>query len=90
MAPLLIEIGVLSVPVVAITGGFIGIILALESFAQFQAYGLENKIGMIINVSVVKQIGPVLAAVMVAGRVGGALPAELGSMRVTEQLDAVR
>ncbi len=90
MAPLLIEIGVLSVPVVAITGGFIGMILALESFAQFQAYGLENKIGMIINVSVVKQIGPVLAAVMVAGRVGGALTAELGSMRVTEQLDAVR
>ena len=84
------QVGVLSIPVVAITGGFIGMLLALESFEQFAAYGLENKLGMIINVSVVKQIGPVLAAVMVAGRVGGALTAELGTMRVTEQLDAVR
>jgi len=90
LSPLLYEIGVLSIPVVAITGGFIGMILALESFQQFAVYGIEDKIGMIINVSVVKQIGPVLAAVMVAGRVGGALTAELGTMRVTEQLDAVR
>ncbi len=90
LAPLIVEIGVMSIPVVAITGGFIGMILALESFVQFQAYGLENRLGMIINVSVVKQIGPVLAAVMVAGRVGGAMTAELGTMRVTEQLDAVR
>ncbi|MDP7069860.1 MAG: ABC transporter permease [Phycisphaerales bacterium] len=90
LAPLILDIGVLSIPVVAITGAFIGMILALESFVQFQAYGLENRLGMIINVSVVKQIGPVLAAVMVAGRVGGAMTAELGTMRVTEQLDAVR
>ncbi|MCH2141775.1 MAG: ABC transporter permease [Phycisphaerales bacterium] len=90
MAPLLMQIGVLSVPVVGITGVFIGMILAVESFAQFAAIGLEDRLGMIINVSVVKQIGPVLAAVMVAGRVGGALTAELGTMRVTEQLDAVR
>jgi phospholipid/cholesterol/gamma-HCH transport system permease protein len=90
LAPLLLDVGVMSVPVVAITGAFIGMILAIESFAQFQVYGLESKLGMIINVSVVKQIGPVLAAVMVAGRVGGALTAELGTMRVTEQLDAVR
>lgn len=90
LAPLIMQVGVLSIPVVAITGGFIGMLLALESFEQFAAYGLENKLGMIINVSVVKQIGPVLAAVMVAGRVGGALTAELGTMRVTEQLDADR
>ena len=90
LRPLIMQVGVLSIPVVGITGGFIGVLLALESFEQFAAYGLENKLGMIINVSVVKQIGPVLAAVMVAGRVGGALTAELGTMRVTEQLDAVR
>ncbi len=90
MAPLLMEVGVMSVPVVAITGIFIGMILAVESFAQFAVFGLEDRLGMIINVSVVKQIGPVLAAVMVAGRVGGALTAELGTMRVTEQLDAIR
>jgi len=83
-------VGVASIPVVAITGGFIGMILALETFNQFQAFGLEGRLGGIINVSVVKQIGPVLAAVMVAGRVGGALAAELGTMRVTEQLDAMR
>jgi phospholipid/cholesterol/gamma-HCH transport system permease protein len=90
LRPLIMQVGVMSIPVIGITGAFIGMLLALESFEQFEAYGLENKLGMIINVSVVKQIGPVLAAVMVAGRVGGALTAELGAMRVTEQLDAVR
>lgn len=83
-------VGVASIPVVAITGAFIGMILALEGFYQFQALGQEARLGGVINVSVVKQIGPVLAAVMVAGRVGGALAAELGTMRVTEQLDALR
>ena len=69
---------------------FIGMILALEGFAQFNAIGMADRMGGIINSSVVKQIGPVLAAVMVAGRVGGALAAELGTMRVTEQLDAMQ
>jgi phospholipid/cholesterol/gamma-HCH transport system permease protein len=59
-------------------------------FAQFQAIGQETRLGGVIHISVVKQIGPVLAAVMIAGRVGGAVSAELGSMRVTEQLDALR
>jgi phospholipid/cholesterol/gamma-HCH transport system permease protein len=90
LRPQFYAVGVASIPVVAITGGFIGMILAMESFNQFQAFGLEGRLGGIINVSVVKQIGPVLAAVMVAGRVGGALAAELGTMRVTEQLDALR
>ena len=58
-------VGVASIPVVAITGGFIGMILALETFNQFQAFGLEGRLGGMINISVVKQIGPVLAAVMV-------------------------
>ncbi len=89
-APPLYTVGVLSLPVVAITGIFIGMILALEAFGQFQAIGMTNRMGGVINASVVKQIGPVLAAVMVAGRVGGALAAELGTMRVTEQLDAMR
>ena len=88
--PLLIDVGTRSIPVIAITGGFIGMILALETFSQFAAFGLQDRMGMIINVSVVKQIGPVLAAVMVAGRVGCSLAAELGTMRVTEQIDAMR
>jgi phospholipid/cholesterol/gamma-HCH transport system permease protein len=90
LAPQLFAVGVLSIPVVAITGAFIGMILALEGFNQFSALGQEDRMGGIINMSVVKQIGPVLAAVMVAGRVGCALAAELGTMRVTEQLDAMR
>jgi len=88
--PQFYEVGVKSVPVVAITGAFIGMVLAIEAHTQFKTIGQENRLGSIINVSVVKQIGPVLASVMLAGRVGGALTAELGTMNVTEQLDAMR
>ncbi|MEZ0263312.1 MAG: MlaE family ABC transporter permease [Phycisphaerae bacterium] len=88
--PQMYEVGFRSVPVIAITGGFIGMVLAIESYFQFKSIGQEHRIGGIISVSVVKQIGPVLAAVMLAGRVGGALTAELGTMNVTEQLDALR
>jgi phospholipid/cholesterol/gamma-HCH transport system permease protein len=90
LMPQFYAVGVASIPVVAVTGAFIGMILALEGFYQFQAIGQENRLGGVINVSVTKQIGPVLAAVMVAGRVGCALAAELGTMKVTEQLDALR
>lgn len=83
-------VGTTSVPVIAIVGAFIGMILAVEGFRQFQAIGQESRLGGVINLSIIKQIGPVLAAVMLAGRVGCALTAELGSMRVTEQLDAMR
>jgi phospholipid/cholesterol/gamma-HCH transport system permease protein len=84
------EVGVKSVPVVGVTGAFIGMVMAIESFAQFVAIGQEERIGSVIGLTVVKQIGPVLAAMMLAGRVGGALTAELGTMNVTEQLDALR
>jgi phospholipid/cholesterol/gamma-HCH transport system permease protein len=88
--PQMYEVGFKSVPVVGITGAFIGMVLAIETYTQFRTIGQENRVGGIISVSVVKQIGPVLAAVMLAGRVGGALTAELGTMNVTEQLDALR
>ena len=90
LLPQFYEVGVRSVPVVAITGAFIGMVMAVETYSQFKAIGQENRLGSIINLSVVKQIGPVLAAVMLAGRVGGALTAELGTMHVTEQIDALR
>lgn len=83
-------IGVQSVPIVMITGAFVGMILAVQSYAQLAGMGLEEHLGVLINVAVVKELGPVLAAVMLAGRVGGALTAELGTMKVTEQIDAVR
>lgn len=83
-------IGVRSVPVVMITGAFVGMILAVMAYDQLAGMGLEEHLGVLINVSVVKELGPVLTAVMLAGRVGGALTAELGTMNVTEQIDAVR
>ncbi len=86
----LFEIGTLSIPVVMITGAFIGAVLAIEAYPQFQSIGLASHLGSVINISVVKQIGPVLTGVMLAGRVGGALTAELGTMKVTEQIDAMR
>jgi phospholipid/cholesterol/gamma-HCH transport system permease protein len=84
------EIGTKSVPVVMITGAFVGMTLAVQSYNQLRGLGLEDRLGVLLNISVVKELGPVLAAVMLAGRVGGALTAELGTMHVTEQIDALR
>ena len=83
-------IGVRSVPIVMVTGAFVGMILAYQAYDQLASMGFEEHLGVLINVSVVKELGPVLVAVMLAGRVGGALTAELGTMNVTEQIDAVK
>lgn len=83
-------IGVRSVPVIMITGAFVGMTLAVQAYDQLAGMGLEEHLGVLINISVVKELGPVLAAVMLAGRIGGALTAELGTMTVTEQIDAIR
>ncbi|MHB1033504.1 MAG: MlaE family ABC transporter permease [Pirellulales bacterium] len=83
------QIGVLSLPVVALTGTFIGMVLAVQSYSQFKALHMESRLGAVINMSLVRELGPVLAATMLAGRVGGAMAAELGTMRVTEQIDAL-
>ncbi|MFM7289943.1 MAG: ABC transporter permease, partial [Planctomycetia bacterium] len=64
-------------------------VLAVQSYAQFKALGLETRLGSVINLSLVRELGPVLAATMLAGRVGSAMAAELGTMRVTEQIDAL-
>jgi len=90
LLPQLYMVGTTSIPVVMLVGAFVGAVLGIESYAQFEAIGQEGRMGGVINISVVKQIGPVLAAVMIAGRVGGAVSAEIGTMRVTEQLDALR
>ena len=86
----MLAIGVRSVPVVAITGAFVGMVLAIQAYDQLAGLGIEEHLGVLINLSVVKELGPVLAAIMLAGRVGGALTAELGTMNVTEQILAVR
>ena len=89
LLPNFYQIGVLSLPVVALTGTFIGMVLVVQSYAQFRNLHLEAKLGAVINMSLVRELGPVLAATMLAGRVGSAMAAELGTMRVTEQIDAL-
>ena len=89
LVPIFYAIGVQSVSVVAITGTFIGMVLAVQAYHQFAMMGLATKMGSVINISLVKELGPVLAATMLAGRVGSSMAAELGTMRVTEQIDAL-
>ena len=84
-----LAVGVNSVSVVAITGLFIGMVLSVQAYSQFHMIGLDTSIGGVIHMSLVRELGPVLAAVMLAGRVGTAMAAQLGTMRVTEQIDAL-
>lgn len=84
------EIGVLSLPVVAITGFSTGMVLAAQSFFQLADKGLSSATGIMVAKAMVVELGPVLTAFMVTGRVGAAMTAELGTMRVTEQIDALR
>lgn len=90
LLPQCFYIGTRSVPVIMLTGMFIGIILVTQGFEQFDNAGLKYHLGGIVNISITSELGPVLAGVMLAGRVGGALTAELGTMNVTEQLLALR
>ncbi|MCX8138495.1 MAG: ABC transporter permease, partial [Gemmataceae bacterium] len=83
------EVGNASAPVVAITGAFIGMVLAVQAYDQFHLIGMETSLGAVIHMSLVRELGPVLASVMVAGRVGSAMAAEIATMRVSEQLDAL-
>jgi phospholipid/cholesterol/gamma-HCH transport system permease protein len=89
LLPNMYQIGVLSLPVVALTGTFIGMVLAVQTHSQFRELHLETRLGAGINMALVRELGPVLAATMLAGRVGSAMAAELGTMRVTEQIDAL-
>ena len=82
-------VGVRSVPVVAITGMFIGMVMAVQMFNQFNIMGMATRLGSMINITLVRELGPVLAATMLAGRVGSAMAAELGTMKITEQIDAL-
>ena len=83
LLPSFYSIGVMSLPVVALTGLFLGMVLAVQSYSQFRALGLQTRLGSVINLSLVRELGPVLAATLLAGRVGSAMAAELGTMRVT-------
>jgi phospholipid/cholesterol/gamma-HCH transport system permease protein len=83
------EVGVRSFPVVVITAAFTGMVLALQSYTGFKRFGAESMVGTVVALSVTRELGPVLTGLMVSGRVGSAMAAELGTMRVTEQIDAL-
>ncbi|MFZ5468822.1 MAG: MlaE family ABC transporter permease [Myxococcota bacterium] len=83
------RVGVGSLPVVFLTAAFTGMVIALQTFTGFQRFRAEGFVGSVVALSVTRELGPVLSALMVTGRVGSAMSAELGSMRVTEQLDAL-
>lgn len=82
-------VGVGSIPVVLITGLFTGMVLALQSANAFARFSAEDLIGTVVSLSMVRELGPVLTGLMVAGRSGSSMAAELGTMRVTEQIDAL-
>ncbi|MDA8170909.1 MAG: ABC transporter permease [Nitrospiraceae bacterium] len=84
-----LEIGVKSVPVVIITAVFTGMVLALQTFTGFKRFGAEALVGTVVSLSMTREMGPVLTGLVVAGRAGAAMAAELGTMRVTEQIDAL-
>ena len=83
------EIGFYSLPVVGLTAIFTGMVLALQSHTGFARFNAESAVATVVVLSVTRELGPVLAGLMVAGRVGAAIAAELGTMRVTEQIDAL-
>lgn len=84
------EIGIGSLTVVLLTGFFTGAVLALQSAMTLDQFGARTVVGRLVSASMVKELGPVLTALMVAGRVGSGIAAELGSMMVTEQISALR
>jgi len=86
----IVSIGVGSQLVVIITGAFTGAVFAAQAYFKFNELGLASATGPVVSIAMCRELGPVLAALMVAGRMGAAMAAELGTMKVTEQIDALR
>lgn len=84
-----IEVGYYSLPVVGLTAIFSGMVLALQTYTGFSRFGADTGVASVVVISMTRELGPVLAGLMVAGRVGASMAAELGTMRVTEQIDAL-
>ncbi len=85
----MLEIGYFSLPVIGLTAIFTGAVLALQSYSGFSRFSAESSIATVVVLSITRELGPVLAGLMVAGRIGAAYAAEIGTMRVTEQIDAL-
>ncbi|WP_372623275.1 MlaE family ABC transporter permease [Falsiroseomonas sp.] len=84
-----VEIAWFSLPVVALTAIFTGMVLALQSYTGFARFNAEGAVANVVVLSITRELGPVLAGLMVAGRIGAAFAAEIGTMRVTDQIDAL-
>ena len=85
----IIDIGYYSLPVVGLTTLFSGMVLALQSYTGFARFSAEDTVATVVVLSVTRELGPVLAGLMVAGRIGASMAAEIGTMRVTDQIDAL-
>ena len=85
-----LRIGYFSLPVVGLTAIFSGAVLALQSYSGFSRFNAESTIATVVVLSITRELGPVLAGLMVAGRVGASMAAEIATMRVTEQIDALK
>src|SRR6516165_7694111 len=85
----MVNIGYFSLPVVGLTALFTGMVLALQSYTGFSRFSAEGAVATVVVLSVTRELGPVISALMVAGRVGAAMAAEIGTMRVTDQIDAL-
>ena len=90
VAQQIVTIGYGSQTVVVVTGAFTGAVFTAQSYFKFKDFGIESSIGGIVSVSMCRELGPVLAGLMVAGRVGASMAAEIGTMKVSEQIDALR
>ena len=84
-----IDIGFYSLPVVGLTAAFTGMVLALQSYTGFSRFSASSAVATVVVLSITRELAPVLAGLMVAGRMGAAMAAEIGTMRVTEQIDAL-
>jgi len=85
----LVEIGFYSLPVVALTTLFSGMVIAIQTYEAVSKFSAEGAVSMVVLVAVTRELAPVMAALMVAGRIGAAMAAEIGTMQVTEQIDAL-
>ncbi len=85
----MMDIGYFSLPVVGLTALFTGMVLALQSYTGFARFQAEGAVATVVVLSMTRELGPVIAGLMVAGRIGASMAAEIGTMRVTEQIDAL-
>jgi len=85
----MVQVGIMSLPVIVITGLFTGMVLAAQTYYQFHKLTVETAVGLVVGLSITRELGPVLAGLMLAGRIGAAFASEIGTMTVTEQVDAL-